>query len=137
MTIVVAVSDNPEGAAAVRAAIDEARGLRDRHVVAVNTGHTPLDVGGLAGDLTIELVFPDGRGDHDPANAVLGQIAEHDARLLVIGIRRRSAIGKALLGSLSQKLLLHATVPVLTVKVPEHPDEDSRTHEAIGTADGG
>lgn len=61
MTIVVAVSDNPEGAAAVRAAIDEARGLRDRHVVAVNTGHTPLDVGGLAGDLTIELVFPDAK----------------------------------------------------------------------------
>ena len=136
MTIVVAVSDNPEGAAALHAAIDEARGLRDNHVVVVNTGHTPLDVGGLAGDLGIDLVFPDGRGDHDPAEAVFGQIAEHDARLLVIGLRRRSAIGKALLGSLSQKLLLHAMVPVLTVKVPEHPDEDSRSHEAIGSGEG-
>ncbi|MFL6133740.1 MAG: universal stress protein [Nocardioidaceae bacterium] len=35
---------------------------------------------------------------------------------LVVGVRQRSAIGKALLGSIPQRLILDATVPVLSVK---------------------
>lgn len=102
MTI-VAVSDNPEGAAAVRAAIDEARGLRDEHVVAVSTGHTPLDVGGLAGDLTIELVFRTA-ATTTRRTRCSGRSPSMTPRLLVMvsGAGRPS---EALLGSLSQKLL--------------------------------
>ena len=32
---------------------------------------------------------------------------------LVVGMRKRSAIGKAVLGSIPQRLILEATVPVL------------------------
>ncbi|MBT1191220.1 universal stress protein [Rhodococcoides kroppenstedtii] len=35
---------------------------------------------------------------------------------LVIGIRKRSRVGKALLGSTSQRLLMLSPVPVLTVR---------------------
>jgi nucleotide-binding universal stress UspA family protein len=36
--------------------------------------------------------------------------------LLVIGMKRRSPVGKAVLGSISQRLLLDAPVAVLAVK---------------------
>jgi nucleotide-binding universal stress UspA family protein len=35
----------------------------------------------------------------------------------VIGIKKRRPIGKALLGSISQRLLLEAEIPILAVKV--------------------
>ncbi len=39
-----------------------------------------------------------------------------DAELLVIGIRHRNPVGKLLLGSVSQQLLLECPKPVLAVK---------------------
>lgn len=41
---------------------------------------------------------------------------EVGAELLVIGARRRSPVGKALLGSVAQTVILQANVPVLVVK---------------------
>jgi len=38
--------------------------------------------------------------------------------LLVLGARRRSPVGKALLGSIAQTIILEASVPVLVVKTP-------------------
>jgi nucleotide-binding universal stress UspA family protein len=38
------------------------------------------------------------------------------ADLLVIGARRRSPVGKAFLGSVTQEILLDASIPVLVVK---------------------
>lgn len=52
----------------------------------------------------------------DPAAAVLQLVTRLDPELLVIGARRRSPVGKALLGSVAQDLILEATVPVLVVK---------------------
>ncbi|MDL5363447.1 universal stress protein [Halalkalicoccus sp. NIPERK01] len=51
----------------------------------------------------------------DPAEAVLKYAANEDASYLAIGGRKRSKVGKALFGSVTQSVLLDADVPVLTV----------------------
>ncbi len=57
-------------------------------------------------------------GVGDVASAIIGKIAEIAPDLLVIGARRRSPVGKALLGSVTQHILLDVDVPVLVVKSP-------------------
>ena len=43
-----------------------------------------------------------------------------DAELLVLGLRHRNPVGKMLLGSTAQHLLLECPKPVLAVKPEEH-----------------
>jgi len=52
----------------------------------------------------------------DVADEVLRVADETDASLIVIGLRRRSPVGKLLLGSSAQRILLDADRPVLAVK---------------------
>ena len=54
----------------------------------------------------------------DLGDALLRLVAAVDADLLVIGARRRSPVGKALLGSVAQTVILEANLPVLVVKAP-------------------
>jgi len=54
----------------------------------------------------------------DLAGTLLRLVEEIDPDLLVIGARRRSPVGKALLGSVAQTLILEADLPVLVVKAP-------------------
>jgi nucleotide-binding universal stress UspA family protein len=54
----------------------------------------------------------------DLADSLLRLVEGIDADLLVIGARRRSPVGKALLGSVTQTLILEADLPVLVVKSP-------------------
>jgi len=49
---------------------------------------------------------------------VLDLAAEVKADLLVIGARRRSPVGKFLLGSVTQSIILDAPIPVVVVKPP-------------------
>jgi nucleotide-binding universal stress UspA family protein len=55
----------------------------------------------------------------DTAEELLKAMDRDDAELLVIGIRHRSPVGKLLLGSVSQQLLLECHKPVLAVKPEE------------------
>ncbi|ULE32150.1 universal stress protein [Mycobacterium sp. IDR2000157661] len=55
----------------------------------------------------------------DTAQALLAEMDRDDAELLVIGIRHRNPVGKLLLGSVSQRLLLECRKPVLAVKPAE------------------
>ena len=56
----------------------------------------------------------------EPAEELLKAMDGPDAELLVIGIRYRSPVGKLLLGSVAQQLLLECPKPVLAVKPDEH-----------------
>ncbi len=57
----------------------------------------------------------------DVAEAVLTVAAEVDATLVVLGIRRRSPVGKLLMGSVAQRVILDAECPVLAVKPGTRP----------------
>ena len=60
-----------------------------------------------------------------PVEAVLAEVDRAGATRLVIGLRRRSAVGKAILGSMAQQLLLTSPVPVLAVKVAAGPPSNA------------
>ncbi len=55
----------------------------------------------------------------DVAEAVLAAADETGATLIVVGVRHRSAVGKMLMGSVAQRVILDAHCPVLAVKPPE------------------
>lgn len=55
-------------------------------------------------------------GEDDISDAVLGLADEAEAELLVIGARRRTPVGKFLLGSFTQAIILDAEIPVLVIK---------------------
>lgn len=55
-------------------------------------------------------------GDTDVAEKILELTDKVRPDVLVIGARRRSPVGKAILGSVAQTLILEANVPVIVVK---------------------
>ncbi len=113
MSVCVAVTDNKEGQAALTAAIEEAAQL-GVSVVAVNL--TASDLPSTGDQVSIEVVHTTGADDLDEVEQVLKVIEDRpEITRLVVGVRKRSAVGKALLGSIPQRLILEATVPVLSV----------------------
>ena len=52
----------------------------------------------------------------EPAEDLLSVAESSSAELIVIGLRRRSPVGKLILGSNAQRILLDAHCPVLAVK---------------------
>lgn len=118
MSVIVALPDSAEGQSALSAAIGEAQRLQTDLVV-VNLALTEPATPPFPEELSVKVVDRSGPSDRDPADAVLDEITDHSDDRLVIGIRRRSPVGKALLGSVSQRLLLESPVPVLSVKPEE------------------
>jgi len=130
--VVVSSAFTPEGRSALRAAGSEA--LRRRTgLVLVRTEREGMsaddpDAEGLeavrgeveselaAAGLAYELRSVDG-GD-DPAGVLLSVAEEVDAELIVIGLRRRTPVGKLILGVNAQRILLDAPCAVLAVKAP-------------------
>jgi nucleotide-binding universal stress UspA family protein len=132
MNIVVGFIDSPEGDAAIDRAIEEAK-LRDGNLVIVNSKlggrHDRTDdyvaMARALDDLTGRLT--EAGVDHDvheyvrgnkPAADLIQAVTDHNAELIVIGIRSRTATGKMFLGSNALDILHDAKVPVLCVKAP-------------------
>jgi nucleotide-binding universal stress UspA family protein len=120
MSILVAVTDSPEGLAALEAAANEATQL-NVPLTAVNLTGADLDVSRLAAGVPVEVVVPTGGSDVDEVEQVLQVIEERsEVTRLVVGVRKRSPIGKAVLGSIAQRLILESSVPVLSVKTTDN-----------------
>ena len=130
MIIVMGYVPKPEGRAALDRAIEEAQ-LRGGRLVVLNASRGDAFVDpGYAPTQEIELVksrLADAGVDHEvrqlvrghePAEEVVELAEELGADLVVIGMRHRSAVGKFLLGSTTQRVLLEAAAPVLVVKGP-------------------
>jgi nucleotide-binding universal stress UspA family protein len=119
VTIIAAVTDSRVGRHALVEAVAEAKKL-GTDLVAVNLRSTELDLTDLDTDgLTVTVVDHKGMSKDDSADAVFDEIEARNATRLVIGVNRRTPVGKAILGSLSQQLLLNSPVPVLAVKLPD------------------
>ncbi|WP_432536304.1 universal stress protein [Kineococcus arenarius] len=69
-----------------------------------------LDEAGLAHELR---EVPD---SEDPAEDLIEAAEGSGAALIVIGLRRRTPVGKLILGASAQRILLDAPCPVLAVK---------------------
>jgi nucleotide-binding universal stress UspA family protein len=131
--IVVGYVPKPEGQAALRLAAEEAK-MRDASLVVVNSHRggrefdredaveaesqleevrTQLKAAGVEHEVR-QLV----RG-MDPAEDLINVAEETSADFIVIGLRRRSPVGKLILGSNAQRILLDAPCPVLAVKAAE------------------
>lgn len=64
--------------------------------------------------LTVEMATRKG----NPADEILRYVDEHDVDLVVMGTRRNDYT-KSMLGSVSQKVIVSADVPVLTMNVAD------------------
>ena len=122
MSVLVAVPDSREGIAALAAGVAEAD-LLNTDLIVVNLALKALDTSSLPTGTQVKVIERAGRSDRDPAEAVLDEIKTHDVTRLVMGLERRTPVGKALLGSTSQRLLLDPPVPVVAVKLRDGQGE--------------
>jgi len=132
MIIVVGYLPTVEGAAAFEQARDMAQANGGRLVV-LNTGYhgnnnhphfaTAHDLDAIRTELTeagIEHEIRQSTEARSAAELIVDTARELDADLIVIGLRRRSPVGKVIGGSTAQAVLLDATCPVLSVKAGQH-----------------
>ncbi|MGR6319887.1 universal stress protein [Micromonospora soli] len=128
MTVLVAYIRTAEGDAAFAAAVEEA-GRRSERLVVLNTPREGAPVSTVvAGEAAVETLVQrataagvevEVRQDAhagDTAEEVVRVADQVDASVIVIGLRRRSPVGKLFLGSAAQRILLDADRPVLAVK---------------------
>ncbi|HLM22381.1 MAG TPA: universal stress protein [Propionibacteriaceae bacterium] len=128
MTIVVGYTPTPAGRAALTTAIAEAR-KSDRPLVVVNTSRgdalddpafaQPADLDWVRATLEeagVPFTIRQEVRGREAADELLDVLEEVRAELCVIGIRRRSAVGKMVLGSNAHRILMESPCPVLTVR---------------------
>ncbi|WP_104055045.1 MULTISPECIES: universal stress protein [unclassified Arthrobacter] len=128
MSVLVGYIETPEGLAALNRAVEEAK-LRNTLLLILNTSRGDalvderylqpesvralrqrLDQSGVKYELEQEL-----RGN-DAAAEILTAAEDRSVELIVIGMRRRTPVGKLIMGSTAQRILLQAECPVLAVK---------------------
>jgi nucleotide-binding universal stress UspA family protein len=128
MSIVVGFVPTPAGEAALTAGIAEAM-LRNEDLVIVNSAREGALVDksvasddvmeqaarrASAAGITATVIQPPYH--HDLADEFLDVAREAGASLIVIGLRHRTQVGKFILGSHAQRILMQADRPVLAVK---------------------
>jgi nucleotide-binding universal stress UspA family protein len=128
MTIIVAFAPRPEGRAALEKGIEIAARRKERLLVVNATSGGNQEDPALADTLEAEAVekrlaasglnaefkqFVRGKS----AVTEIVELAESpDVSLVIVGLRKRSAVGKLILGSVSRDILLSVPCPVLAVK---------------------
>lgn len=128
MTVLVGYLPTPEGEAAFTAAVTEAQ-RRTEPLLLVNSprGSAPISAEAAderkVADLTerarqagVDLQLHTAPHTGELADHLLRTAEEATASVIVIGLRRRSPVGKLFLGSTAQRILLDANQPVLAVK---------------------
>jgi nucleotide-binding universal stress UspA family protein len=132
VTIVVGFTPTPTGRAALVAAAGVAR-ERNQRLIVVNSSRgdaladpgfaQPADLDWASATLEeagVEFTIRQSVRGREASEEVLTVLEEAGAELCVIGIRRRTAVGKMLMGSNAHRILMDAPCPVLAVKAADH-----------------
>jgi nucleotide-binding universal stress UspA family protein len=132
VAVVVGYVPTREGRAALRRAAEESL-LRHSRLIVINSSRGGKDFDAEeAVRFESELRRIEGRLDaagvdhevrqlvrgNDPSEDLIAVAEEVGAAFIVIGLRRRTPVGKLILGSNAQRILLDASCPVLAVKAP-------------------
>ncbi len=130
MAVVVGYVATREGRAALRRAADECE-LRKTRLIVINSQRGGKDFDPEeAAKFEAELERVDRQlkavglehevrqlvKGNEPAEDLIEVAEAENAEFIVIGLRRRTPVGKLILGSNAQRILLDATCPVLAVK---------------------
>jgi len=128
MTILVAYVPRPEGEAALDKGIEIAT-KRNERLVVVNAGpggrqEDPSVVDGYEAErvearlstLSVQAEFKQFVRGKSAIEEIEELVDTLQVSVLVIGLRKRSPVGKLLLGSMAQEILLSVSCPVLAVK---------------------
>lgn len=128
MSIIVGYVPTPVGKAALAAAIAEAK-LRNEELLIVNSSRegalvdkntasmddwNEVDAAVAAAGIESQIIESTYRDDL--TEEFLRIASEQDVSLIVIGLRHRTQVGKFIMGSHAQRILLQADRPVLAVK---------------------
>jgi nucleotide-binding universal stress UspA family protein len=128
VTVLVAYLPTPEGEAAFAAGLAEAD-RRSEPLVLVNSPRSGAPVSNTVADEPTLARLRESAATHhvqldvrleghtdDLVDLLLTTADEVDASVIVIGLRHRTAVGKLLMGSNAQRILLQTKRPVLAVK---------------------
>ena len=128
MTILVAYAPRPEGRAALDKGIEIAK-RRQMRLLVVNAsaggGEEDASFADASEAERVEKLLAESGVDGEFRQFVRGKdvvteidnmVKAHQVELLVMGLRRRSAVGKLILGSVAHDILMTVSCPVLAVK---------------------
>lgn len=129
MTVVVGYLATVEGRQGLTAAVEEARRRStDLVVVVTEKAATPAPDAVEEREVELEVLRRTAEASgvtvdirvlgerRDVAEDLIAVAEEVSAEVIVIGLRRRSPVGKLILGSNAQRILLGSPCPVLAVK---------------------
>lgn len=128
MTILVAYVARPEGQTALDKGMEIAKRRKERLIVVnASPGGNKEDaamidvqererVEKLLRDTGLDAEFKQFVRGKSAVEEIEDMIDSQQVSLLIIGLRKRSAVGKLILGSVAQELLLNVPCPVLAVK---------------------
>jgi nucleotide-binding universal stress UspA family protein len=130
VAVVVGYVPTKEGRAALRRAAEESQ-LRRTKLIVINSHRGGRDfdsqeaqrfeqelgqVQAQLDEVGVEHEVRQLVRGNEPAEDLIAVAEEVDAEFIVIGLRRRTPVGKLILGSNAQRILLDAPCPVLAVK---------------------
>jgi nucleotide-binding universal stress UspA family protein len=128
MTILVAYAPRPEGQVALEKGIEIATSRGERLVVVNASAGNGAGDAALADTLDVERVekllaatgldaqFKQFVSCQSAVAEIESMVESLPVSLLIIGLRKRSPVGKLIMGSVAQDLLLSVSCPVLAVK---------------------
>ena len=128
MTILVAYVPRPEGEAALAKGLELARQAKERMVVVNSSPGGPREDLSLANEWDIDRIekrAAEAGVEVEIKQFVRGNsavteiemlVTERQVSLVVIGLRARSRVGKLILGSVAQDILLSVPCPVLSAE---------------------